>query len=150
MHTHTLIRLLPLTRNNWERALELQLDDSQVDFMPGVLHSIAQSRFEQSDLYGVYLDKLMIGFICVCWFNNMPWITRILIDKNFQGQGHGRATLQSLLQKLLARPGVDEIRTTVALKNAGAEYLFTKAGFERTGELDGRELVLAYRKPERY
>ena len=136
------VKLVPLTRNNWERAVELQPADDQRDFMPSVLHAIAQSRFETYDLYGIYVEGVMVGFAMVCYFSLIPWITRFLIDRHHQGKGYGREALAALLQRLLSKPGVSEVRTTVALRNAGAEYLFTTLGFERTGELEGREVVL--------
>ncbi len=136
------VKLVPLTRNNWERALELQPAPEQRDFLPSVLHSIAQSRFETSDLYGIYVEGVMVGFAMVCYFSLIPWVTRFLIDQHHQGKGYGREALALLLQRLLSKPGVTEIRTTVAARNGGAEYLFTMLGFERTGELEGREIVM--------
>jgi diamine N-acetyltransferase len=136
------VKLVPLTRNNWERAIELQPAEDQRDFMPSVLHSIAQSRFETSDLYGIYLEGTMVGFAMVAYFSLIPWVTRILIDAPHQGKGYGREALAALIYRLLSKPGVSEIRTTVAMRNATAEYLFHSLGFERTGELDGREIVM--------
>lgn len=137
-----LVKLVPLTRNNWERALELEPADDQRDFLPPVIHAIAQSRFETSDLYAVYVEGLMVGFAMVCYFSLIPWITRFLIDRRHQGNGYGREALAALVHRLLSKPGVSEIRTTVALKNAGGEYLFHSLGFQRTGEIDGREIVM--------
>lgn len=138
-----MIKLVPLSRNNWERAIALQLADDQKAYMPDNLFSIAQSKFEPTaELLGVYHGTIMVGFIMVCTYSGVPWITRIMIDKDHQGKGLGREAFAAITQRLLKKPGVTEIRTTVSAKNAPAEYLFHSMGFVRTGDLDDKEFVM--------
>jgi diamine N-acetyltransferase len=64
-----------------------------------------------------------------------PWryyLWRLLIDERFQGRGFGRAALDHVAAYVRTRPGGDELVTSVALRY----------GFERTGELHDREIVL--------
>lgn len=136
--------LLPLTRHTWEQAARLQVAEDQQAYIPSNLESIAQAYFEESELYGIYADGEMVGFVSVCYFSHIPWVTRIMLDARHQGQGHGKAALAMLLEKLLRKPGVSEVRTTVARGNAEGEYLFAEAGFVRSGDVDDREFVMTY------
>lgn len=137
-----MIKLVPLSRANWERAVALQVNEDQADYLPSNLFTIAQSRFEPADLYGIYLDSTMIGFAAVATYSQVPWITRFMIDKNWQGQGHSHDALQQLVQRLRTKPGTHEIRASISSKNVAAEYLFHSLGFVRTGEIDEREFIM--------
>jgi diamine N-acetyltransferase len=138
-----MIKLVPLSRNNWERAAELKPADDQQDYLPSNLFSIAQSKFEPTaELFGVYHGTTMVGFAIVCTYSGIPWITRFMIDREHQDKGLGREALAALIQRYVKKPGVTELRTTISSKNAQAEYLFNNMGFVRTGELDDREFVM--------
>ncbi len=140
-----MIKLIPLSRNNWDHAIALELADDQKDYLPNNLFSIAESKFEPSaELYGLYQESTMIGFAVVCTFSGVPWVTRFMIDKKHQGGGMGRDALTTLVQKLMKKPGVSEVRASIASKNAPAEYMFHSVGFKRTGDVDEREFVMRF------
>lgn len=138
-----MLSLVPLSLHNWARAAALQLPEEQQAFLPSNLESIAEANFEpEAELYGIYLEKEMVGFAKVAVYSQVPWITRFMIDEAHQGQGHGTAALAQLVAKLRTRPHVQELRATIAKENAAAELLFARAGFTRAGELDGREFLM--------
>lgn len=137
-----MIELHPLTRFNWEEIAKLKTAEDQIDFLPTNLFSIAQARFEPSELFGVYVQEEAVGFIMLCKWAEIYWITRIMIDERHQGNGYGKTALQKIIQYLKNKPGTKEVRTSILHKNAFAEYLFTTAGFERTSRLDDKEFVM--------
>lgn len=136
------VKLVPLTLHNWETVLNLKPRPEQQEFLPDILHSIALSRFDGSELLGIEHNQLMVGYLQWAKWSGVYWITRILVDRSYQGLGLGKAALIQLLDQLATYKNAYEVRTTVAIKNGMAEYLFFAQGFERTMELENREVVL--------
>lgn len=138
------VTVRPLNRFNWEVAANLELHDYQSDFMPGNLHSIALSRFEELEPAGIFAGDDMVGFAMYGNFSGVYWINRIMIGKEQQENGYGKKALQIILDKLKTRPDCSEIRTSFVRQNALAEYFFSSMGFERIADgLDG-EIVMRW------
>lgn len=143
------VSLQPLTRFNWEAVANLQVAEEQAEYIPSNLYSIAQSRFEPIEPFGIYADEEPVGFLAMGKWSDVHWITRVMIDARFQGKGYGKAALNAALQNLKNKTGVDEVRTSIAHPNALAEYLFYSAGFRRAGRLDSKEFLMKfYFKPD--
>jgi len=137
-----MVELRPLTRFNWEEIAALKTAPDQQDFLPSNLFSIAQSRFEPSELFGVYVRNEAVGFVMLCKWAEVYWITRIMIAESQQSKGYGKTALEKTLQYLKNKTGLREVRTSILNKNAFAEYLFTSCGFERSERLDDKEFVM--------
>jgi diamine N-acetyltransferase len=136
------IELVPLNLHNWESVLQLKLRPEQGEFMPDVLHSLAQSRFDGAEPYGLRYNGQVVGFVMLAKWSGVHWITRFMIDAPNQGKGLGKKALGAILTQISSLKSGHEVRTTVALKNGMAEYLFYNAGFRRSMELENREVVL--------
>ena len=134
-----------LTRYNWEEATQLRLYDYQEDYLPGVLHTIAQSKYENVFPHGIFLEERMVGFIAYGEFSGVCWVSRVLVDRDFQNQGIGREALSILLGRLHKDPKCREIRTSFAKQNALAEYFFGSMGFEKIGDGMDDEIVMVLR-----
>lgn len=65
-----------------------------------------------------------------------------MVDERFQKRGYGKAALQLAIDYLLKEHNVNEIYLSFEPSNAVAEKLYTSAGFKRTGEVDGDEIVM--------
>jgi diamine N-acetyltransferase len=139
------VTIKPLTRFSWEKATTLQLHEYQEDFMPSVLFSIAQSKFENLFPYGIFQGEELVGFLMYGEFDGVCWVSRIMVDKHHQEQGIGKTALRQLLDILRSHPKCREIRTSFARQNALAEYFFRSAGFEMIGEGVGNEMVMRFR-----
>jgi diamine N-acetyltransferase len=144
--TERRVRVKPLTRFNWELATKLQLHDYQEEFLPSVLFSLAQSKFENLFPYGIFEEEDLVGFLMYGEFDGICWISRILVDKDFQERGIGRKALVQMLDLLRSQPRCKEIRTSFARQNALAEYFFKSAGFEQIGEGLDKEIVMRWAK----
>jgi diamine N-acetyltransferase len=139
------VTVRPLTRFNWEEATQLRLYDYQEDYLPGVLHTIAQSKYENVFPHGIFLGDRMVGFIAYGEFSGVCWVSRVLVDRDFQNQGVGRDALAILLERLRKDPKCREIRTSFAKQNALAEYFFGSMGFERLGDGLDDEIIMRLR-----
>jgi diamine N-acetyltransferase len=143
--TEQRIQIKPLTRFNWEQAIQLQLHDYQEDYLPSILFSIAQSKFENLFPYGIFEGERMVGFLMYGEFDAICWISRFMIEKDSQEQGIGKTALRQLLNLLRNQPKCKEIRTSFSRKNALAEYFFRSQGFEAIGDGMDKEIVMRYR-----
>lgn len=144
-HTDLKVTISPLTRFNWEETLDLELHDYQEDFLPPVLHSLAQSRFENLNPFGIFLDGKMVGYAMYGLFSGIGWVSRIMVDKHFQEHGIGKKALLLLIEHLKNHPQCREIRTSFSRQNALAEYFFGAAGFRRINQELEDEIVMRYR-----
>ena len=139
-----LVDVRPLDRSNWEEFTQLQPREEQRDFLPSVLESIAQSKFEPCTPLGIWNEGTPVGFAMWCEFQGVFWINRILIDRTQQEQGIGRTALQLLIDHLRRQPTLKELRTSISVRNAAAEYLFMSCGFRRIAEPVDGEVVMRY------
>ena len=135
-------KIEPLTRFNWETVAKLSVSEDQQKLLPSNLFSIAQSRFEDSEPYAILHDNEPVGFLLVVIFAGIPWITRLMIDQFYQGNGYSQTALQKAIDMLKLRSGCTEIRTSVAINNPNAEHVFFQAGFRRTPNTDDKEIVM--------
>jgi diamine N-acetyltransferase len=142
--TRGMVDVKPLDRSNWEEFASMQPKEEQRDFMPSVLESIAQSKFEPCTPLGIWFEGIPAGFAMFCEFNGVFWISRILVDRTRQEQGIGRTTLQLLIEHLHKLPTCKELRTSLSVKNSVAEYLFMSCGFRRVAEPVDGEVVMRY------
>lgn len=133
--------IVPLDRYNWELCLEIKLSVQQESFVPSVLYSLAQARFEQLVPYGIMYKEQMVGFIMYGEFAGICWISRILIDKDFQRMGIGSKAIQELISVLKKNIRCKEIRTSYDIHNTQAKLFFYSLGFEPTDEPIGSEEV---------
>lgn len=140
------IHISALTRFTWEQAAALELHDYQQDFMPSVLYSLAQSKFENLFPFGIFEGNQIVGFLMYGEFDGRCWINRIMVDKAHQEQGIGKIALRQLIALLQRSPRCSEIRTSIARQNALGEYFFKSAGFLPIGDGLENEIVMTYGK----
>ena len=135
------LKIEPVNRYNWEQCAGLSLDDNQSKFLPTNLYTIAQSKYENLDLYALSLDNTIIGMAAVGFFAKVHWISRIMIDKSYQNLGYGTSFLELILAKIFADRAANEIRTAIHPDNIVAQKLFRNKGFELLGKMEDGELI---------
>ncbi|MCS6904714.1 MAG: GNAT family N-acetyltransferase [Bacteroidia bacterium] len=140
------IQLEKLNRFNWEPYAKLEVHPYQKEFIPDNLFSIAQSCFEPAELYGISYKQKAVGLIIINKWNNLYWISRIMVDKNWQNKGIGYYALQQTIHLLKKRRDYQEIRTSIAVRNTQAQQFFKKVGFEFLHPIDEWEVMYVYRK----
>jgi len=89
----------------------------------------------------------MVGFLMHALDpdDNGRWLYRLMIDRQHQGLGYGRAALRALLVYLRGLSGGPDITLGVAPENIGARNLYASEGFLETGEVLDGELVMRLR-----
>ncbi|MDX2248904.1 MAG: GNAT family N-acetyltransferase [Bacteroidia bacterium] len=136
--------IIPLDRYNWELCLDIQMEPDQEQFIPSVIYSIAQAKFEDLHPYGILYGSKIVGFLMYGSFGGICWINRIIIDKEYQGQGIGKSAIRELLMLLRGKIACREIRTSYSAENYVADHFFRSLGFHPINEDMSHEIVARY------
>jgi len=132
------IELREVTKENWLKCIELELDSSQSGYVSTNLFSLAQSKFEPCRVpCAIYnSENEMVGFTM---YNNGPLddgtyrISRLMIDKSYQGFGYGRLAALAVIEQMKRIKDCDEILLDYAPDNNAAANLWHSLGFEVSG-----------------
>lgn len=142
------VRIEPITAANWRQAVALRVADGQERYVASNVTSIAESKVHPyREVFAIYDGDVMVGFTM---FGREPddgcdWISRLMIDREHQGRGYGRAAMEAVLRALRTRPGCREIRIGFVPENVAARGLYLSLGFEDRGEVVDGEVVLTMR-----
>jgi RimJ/RimL family protein N-acetyltransferase len=142
----TMVELRKIDRTNFEDCIRLKVADSQQNFVASNIYSLAQAWLHHETAYpfAIYADGEIVGFVMMGYDpdNNSYIVWRFMIDARYQNKGYGKAALQLSIDFLRDRFDVKEIFLSFAPGNDVAEKMYSGAGFRRTGELDGDEIVM--------
>ena len=137
------IRLAPLTDENREEYLSLQVYEKQKTFVEPPEESLADrdSRAWNIDwtIECIYEDDCMVGYA----MHGMDekgnvWLDRFMIDRQAQGRGWGTEALTLLLDKIkTVYPHRKNILLSVEKHNEAAVRMYEKFGFRMTDQMDG-------------
>ncbi|HEX6289720.1 MAG TPA: GNAT family N-acetyltransferase [Herpetosiphonaceae bacterium] len=135
--------LREITRDNWHQAIRLKVAEGQEHFVASNLYSIAESKFEPTFVpLAIYHGDTMVGFLMHGRDEHgHDWIIRLMIDRDHQGKGYGRAAMEQAIAKLTARPDCTTIKISYEPDNHQAERLYHSLGFAPTGEIEEGEIV---------
>jgi diamine N-acetyltransferase len=142
------VTLRPINRDNFWAVLGLKLQPGQEAFVADNAESIANAYIEPTFVpLAVYAGDELVGF---AMYGQHPetgawWVIRLMIDRNHQGQGHGRAAMEAVIAMMAERIGCDEIVTSFVPTNAVAAKLYASLGFVPTGEIEDEEPLLLLR-----
>jgi len=145
------IELRDVTKENWLECINLKLKPHQDGFISSNLFSLAQSRYEPCRVpCAIYNDQnQMIGFIM---YNDEPLeddgtyrISRLMIDKAYQGNGYGRAAALEAIERLRDVPDCQEIVLNYASDNEAAATFWKSLGFVVFSQYDNLHLVAKLR-----
>jgi diamine N-acetyltransferase len=126
------VTLRPLTRDNLWAVVELKLHPGQEAFVADNIDSIANASVEPTWVpLAVYAGEELVGF--VMYGQHPPdtsawWLIRLMIDRDHQGQGYGRATMEAVIAMMADWVGCEEIVTSYNPANAVAFGLYTSLG----------------------
>ncbi|MBN1641517.1 MAG: GNAT family N-acetyltransferase [Anaerolineae bacterium] len=107
--------------------------------------SIAQAHFSDKAWFrAIYADEAPVGFVML--YNDPEqaayFLWRLMIAAPHQGKGYGRRAIELLVDYVRTRPGAKELRTSYVPIEGGPEGFYRKLGFEPTGEILEREVVM--------
>jgi len=149
------VRLCPTTRDNWQEAMQLQVQEEQSPFVASVVVSLAKVHIRpdgeqyQYAPYNLYdTEGCLIGFIMTAVDDTTTWsywLTGFIIDATEQGKGYGKAALQAAIDHIRAQyPQCERVNLTAHADNTRARGLYEKYGFTATGEVYDGEVVYRY------
>ncbi|MBR2566179.1 MAG: GNAT family N-acetyltransferase [Paenibacillus sp.] len=132
-----LIQVKPVTRHNWEQALQISLHEHQTHLVPSVVEGLAYAYIkpwdEAFDPYVLQMDSQIIGFFYISYTPESTdnyWIGGFQIDKSFQGQGMGKRALRAIIDFIIqTHPSCQVISLTVERNNQIAQRLYTSSSF---------------------
>lgn len=131
----------PVNKNNWETALELEVNPDQQKFVPSPAESLASAYIkpwdEELDPYAINLENKMIGLFYISYTPGSEdnyWIGGFFIDKKYQGLGYGKLSLAKILEYIpKIHANCRLIKLTVEKENKIAQRLYESAGFITDG-----------------
>ena len=145
------IILLPITLENWKQCIALAADESQREFVPSNLYSIAEAQFypDARPLAIYNVDEQMVGFVMYGRdvFTGKWKIFRLMIDAIQQRKGYGRAAMEQVIHDIQQQPDGDEILICYHDTNEGARRLYGALGFVEQ-EIDETGKVAANLTPK--
>ena len=130
---NAIIRLEPITADNWKACIALELAPHQEGFVPSNLYSIAESQFYSGTMSrAIYNEEeQLVGY--ALWGRDVltnKWkVFRIMIDKSYQHNGYGKAAMQVIIEKIAQEPDGREILICYQNDNEVARKLYTQLGF---------------------
>lgn len=143
---HKHIKLVELNADNWYTCCELSLTEKQKEYMEPNAISIAQSKFEPTlKPYAIYSEEQIVGFLM---FNSVQeelngyWVYRIMVDKNSQGKGIGKAATKLMIAEMAKIPNIKKIIVGYHPENKEAHHLYSSLGFVDYGDRFGKEMAV--------
>ena len=136
--------------------------DDQKDFVAENLQSLAEAYATRNEgnnalPLAVYNDAELIGFVMIgkgtvgneneselIRENYSLW--RLMIDKNYQGRGFGRQTLDAVMALIRTFPFGEAKKVWLSYEpeNTRARDIYRKYGFVENGDMCGNEIVAVY------
>lgn len=140
------VKIVELNEENWYDCCGLEVSIEQKEYMEPNAISIAQSKFEPTlKPYAIYVEDKVVGFLM---YNSVQeeldgyWIYRIMLDKEFQGKGIGKAATKLMILEMARLPDAKKIVVGYHPENLGAHNLYASLGFIDKGDRFGKEMAV--------
>ena len=143
------VRLEPITKDNYRVAIKLELEEDQKGFVAPNCYSLVQLFYEpelKAECLAIYAGEDMVGFLMHANpkhnGNDIYAVFRLMIAKNFQGNGYGRSAMQEIIKRLSEKPDCDSIYISYVPENVAAAKLYESLGFLDEGVVEDGEIVV--------
>ena len=142
-----------ITRDHLRPLFRLKVTDAQQDQVAPNEFSLAEQAYEPaSQAWGLWDGDILVGFMSMIDMSRYPhredaddpesaYIWRLLIGKEFQGKGYGRAAIEQAAE-VAQGWGLSKLSLSFVDKEGGAGPFYEKCGFRRTGQIIDDELVM--------
>ncbi len=144
-----------IPKEKWDIIKELSVHEEQSHFIETSLECLNDAKNNAYNMkwyfYGVYVGDSLIGFamhgktrILLC---SQVWLDRFMIDKDYQGKGYGKKSMELILQKMHEDYCCNKIYLSVHEDNFLAIKLYNKLGFKKTifKDLKGERIMARVR-----
>ncbi len=138
------VELTDVTAENWRDCADLEVSEEQRAFVAPVARYLCLCHY--GGLWrplAVTAGGEVVGF--AMWAvdpeDKSGWIGGLVIGREHQRRGYGRAAVLALLERLRREQGCASAALSYAEENAAARSLYRALGFVETGEREDDELV---------
>ena len=146
-----MVSLRPISDANREAVEALTVAPEQRRFVSGVRESMREAAQEPEAhalCWGIYDDETPVGFVMIADEVDRPeyiphFLWKLLIDERHQRRGFGTATLDLVVEYFRKR-NVATIWTSAGEGDGSPITFYERYGFERTGDLNGDEILLRF------
>ncbi len=149
------ISLRDVTKENWQACVRLKLTPEQEHFVSSNAYSLAESKFMPTFVpQAIYwrdettAAETLVGFVMYGYYpdgeepwGKRQWIFRLMVDREHQGRGYGKAALQQVLARLEADPTCPNVLIGYEPGNTIARKLYLGLGFRELGLTPWGELA---------
>ena len=142
----------PVAKANWRALIKLEVHEGQKEFVASNLYSIAESQFGfdfeghwDYHTYGIYDGDTPVGFLMyglnLAHPERQAFITRLMVDKSYQGRGYGKFAMRTMLEIFRAGERILEVGISYEPHNEVARGLYASFGFVEPGQMIGDETL---------
>ncbi len=143
--TESKVSLREITEKTVRTICDLKVDDSQQKFVAPNAVSIAQAYFSDKAWFrAIYADESPVGFLMLEKDTEKPeyFLWRMMVDDRYQRMGFGYKAMILLIDYVKTLPDATELLTCCVPGEGSPGEFYRKLGFERTGEMNGIEVVM--------
>jgi diamine N-acetyltransferase len=149
------VRLVAVTRDNLRALCKLDAGDGGTQVAPNVMSMAQAAVHPEAWPRAIEADGRLVGFVMLYDPTLAPpahppeqphfYVWRLMIDREHQRGGLGRAAMQRVIEHVRARPEVDRLLLSYVPPAEHLARFYGSLGFEPTGEVDDGELVMSLR-----
>ena len=138
------VRIVPVGQDNWRAVADLEVTDAQRRFVAPTTRYLSLTHLGGQGWapLAILVSGEVVGF--AMWAHDPSddayWIGGLLIDREHQRRGHGRAAMRALIEMARAS-GAPRVHLSYDPGNRVARALYADLGFRETGEMEGDEVV---------
>lgn len=137
-----MISLQKIDERNWREVIEIEVGEAQKSYIESNTYSLLEAAYDRSlnwHPFGVYKDESCIGFAMIGAFDSDEktiWLDRLMLAKEYQGQGFGLEVLDVIVDFIKLEWEVDEIILSVTAENKKAIRFYEAYGFDWLDKVD--------------
>ncbi len=137
------IRLEPINKNNYKNCISI---GSSQFIACNVLSIVEAYVFDDWYPCCIYFKNTLVGFLMysIDEDDRKLWMYKLYINEEHQNKGYGTAAVNKLLTIVKEKYDCNEFYTSTSLQNERALHVYESIGFERTGKIKDKQVVLRY------
>lgn len=140
-----IVSLREITEDTLWAILDLEVNDEQKKYVAANATSIAEAHFSEYAWFrAIYAGEQAVGFVLLYVDEDEAEfdLWRMMIDKNYQGQGYGGQALQQIIDFVSEYPEAEELTLSYLPGEGDPSGFFEKYGFVDDDEWIDEEKIL--------
>ena len=137
-----MIRLVPVTEDNWMDIASLTVKEHQRNYVAPAIGILARGYVYRGcnvKIYAFEENGVIVGTALVREFTDEPLgydLQQFLVGQQYQNKGYGSQALQCILDELRKEAHYDHVELCVKKADTEAIRLYEKHGFVDSGYID--------------